>query len=474
MNARKILSAVLAAVMLTGALMTGVVAENKLPFTDVPADEWYTTAVEYVYGKGLMNGTGNGTTFAPGMNLTRGMVVTVLFRNDGSPAVEISNPFGDVADGQYYATAAAWAYGEGVVTGTGEDEWGDPIFSPDRNITRQELATMFARYAAYKHVDTSKNTAALDSFPDSGKVASWASDSFKWSSGTGIITGKGTGSSATLSPEDLATRAEFAIMIQRYNTKDDAREFTYKLVYETPVLKSQYTERDYPLVETADVYVAVDGNDNNPGTKEKPLATFEAARAKVRELKKTKTKGEIKVAFMGGDYGILNNVTLTAEDSGSADLKITYCAYGDSPVYFTNGVYIEESEFVSLSESEKAIFPASAVDSIKKVDLSEHPAADKINAFNPLSNENGFCWQARTPNKVNGVDMYYPGMTMNVATPDSPYTMKEIMAQCTEFGYAVEHTVIRPYTEQKKLQAINALKTRIDGYHTYENVQVCG
>ncbi|MBR4934108.1 MAG: S-layer homology domain-containing protein, partial [Clostridia bacterium] len=124
MKLTKILSAVLAMIMLLSAGIVGVSAEENLPFTDVPEGEWYYDAVAYTYGMGLMNGTGDGTKFSPTMNLTRGMVVTVLFRNDGSPSKTYPNRFADVADGQYYAKAAAWAYGEGVVTGTGEDEWG--------------------------------------------------------------------------------------------------------------------------------------------------------------------------------------------------------------------------------------------------------------------------------------------------------------------------------------------------------------
>ncbi|MBR4933191.1 MAG: S-layer homology domain-containing protein, partial [Clostridia bacterium] len=193
MKLTKVLSAVLAMIMLLSAGIVGITAEESLPFTDVPAGEWYYDAVAYTYGAGLMNGTGDGTKFSPTMNLTRGMVVTVLYRNDGSPAGTYPEVFADITGTEYYATAAAWAYKSKVVTGTGFDDWGDPIFSADRNITRQELATMFARYAAYKHVDTTKNTADIATFPDAGKVASWATDSFKWSSGTGIITGKTNG-----------------------------------------------------------------------------------------------------------------------------------------------------------------------------------------------------------------------------------------------------------------------------------------
>ena len=110
MKARKILSALLAAVMLLSICVTGVAAEDTLPFTDVPKGEWYYDAVAYTYEAGLMNGTGDGTKFSPAMNLTRGMVVTVLYRNDGSPSNVYKNPFVDVNEDAYYAKAAAWAY----------------------------------------------------------------------------------------------------------------------------------------------------------------------------------------------------------------------------------------------------------------------------------------------------------------------------------------------------------------------------
>ena len=266
MKFTKVFSAALAVLMLLSACITGVsAAETTLPFTDVIEGEWYYDSVKYVYENGLMNGTGDGTKFSPAMNLTRGMVVTVLYRNDGSPVGSYLQTFADIKGDEYYAVAAAWAYDAGVVTGTGYDEWGDPLFSADRNITRQELAAMFARYAAYKHVDTAKNEADITAFPDSGDVASWAEKEFKWTAGTGIITGKKNGSVTTLAPTDLATRAEFAIMIQRYNTAS----FEYLIAYETPKVMSTYTEIPYELVDDADLYVAVDGDDRNDGTFEK-------------------------------------------------------------------------------------------------------------------------------------------------------------------------------------------------------------
>ena len=411
MKARKLMSALLAVLMMLSIGVTGVnAAEDKLPFSDVIEGEWYYDAVAYTYGAGLMNGTGDGSKFSPAMTLTRGMVVTVLYRNDGSPEGNYPLKFSDVAEGQYYATAVAWAHKYGIVNGTGEDDWGDPLFSPDKNITRQELATMFARYADYKHVDTTANTAELSAFPDAGKVASWASDTFKWAAGTGIITGKGTGSAATLSPEDSASRAEFAIIIQRFNEKNAARVFTYKLAYEMPVIENKFLTHEYEGVTEADVYVAVDGNDNNPGTKEKPLATFEAAKAKIKTVKKS---GERVVAFMAGDYGRLH-VSLTAEDAGTAESPIKYCAYGDGEVIFNNGVIVPEESFKPISDSEKALFGDDVDTSmIKKADLTGK--VDKFTSRMTLFNGSSTLHEARFPNmNDDGTDKYYSNLTTTV------------------------------------------------------------
>ena len=407
MKTTRIISALLAILMMLSCGITSVSsAEDALPFTDVKEGEWYFDAVAYTYAAGLMNGTGDGTKFSPMMNLTRGMVVTVLYRNDGAPAGIYSDAFADINGDEYYATAASWAYDSNVVTGTGYDEWGDPIFSADRNITRQELAAMFARYAAYCHVDTAKNTTSLDSFSDAGKVASWAEKEFKWTAGTGIITGKKNGSTATLSPTDLATRAEFAIMIQRYNTAS----FEYLIAYETPKIMSTYTEIPYAPVDDADIYVAVDGLDTNPGTKDKPLATLDGARKKVRELKKTAKDG-IVVAFKAGNYGSLDNVQFTADDSGSESIPVTYCKYGDGDVIFSNGSILHADDFVPISDTEAAMFPAGSVNMIKKLSF-KGILPGELKASNYLFSEvDGLIWLARDLNKNSlGQDYYYSNL----------------------------------------------------------------
>ncbi|MBR4933019.1 MAG: right-handed parallel beta-helix repeat-containing protein, partial [Clostridia bacterium] len=193
-----------------------------------------------------------------------------------------------------------------------------------------------------------------------------------------------------------------------------------------------------------------------------------------RELKQTKTTGEIIVAFMGGDYGVVDNLTFTAEDSGNENLKITYCAYGDSDVYFTNGVYINEDQFTALEESDKIFFKAENVNDIKKVDLSGDPNADRINYFTPLSDSSSFCWVARTPNKVNGVDAYYPGFTKHVLLPESPYKTLDELIEAVEAGVTETNEEVSTHIDHYKLQTLHTLRDRLATLRTLDGVQLVG
>ncbi|MBR6807014.1 MAG: S-layer homology domain-containing protein, partial [Clostridia bacterium] len=362
---------------------------------------WGEAAIEFVVDAGLMNGVGDGTSFAPNMNLTRGMVVTVLYRDNGSPKQDFKGTFLDVADGQYYTAASEWAYANGIVNGTGFDDWGVPYFSPDRDITRQELATMFKRYADFKYVDTTVGAADIASFPDSASVADWATDAVKWAVGVGLITGKGGGGAATLSPTDKAMRAEFATIIKRFKEAD----FEYKLVYNSPVVQSTYTEKPYAKVENADIYVSVDGSDSNPGTIDKPLATFTAANAKVEELKKT-AKDEIVVAFKAGNYGELNYIGIA---SGTEKVPVKYCAYGDGEVIFSNGIEIKLDEFVPTDEGDLELLGDVNNKNIMKVDLSGR--FDSFTGRARLFSNYGICYEARFPNKNANGNVYYTNLT---------------------------------------------------------------
>ncbi len=178
-------------------------------FTDVPADAWYHTSVDYVVRAGIMNGTGNGTTFSPDMATTRAMIVTMLWRMAGEPDMGVTDEFTDVPADQWYAKAVAWAVEAGVSNGTGDGK-----FNPDGLITREQMATMLCRFAGYENYPI--NDTLLQSYPDGNKVSSWALGGMSWALEYGIINGKGTGANATLSPQDTASRAEAATMFERF------------------------------------------------------------------------------------------------------------------------------------------------------------------------------------------------------------------------------------------------------------------
>lgn len=180
---------------------------TKFPFTDVKSGTWYYNAVKYTYDNGLMNGVSD-TKFDPEGTMTRGMLVTVLYRYDGSPSVSgKSNPFKDVKSGAWYTDAVKWAYANGITMGTSATK-----FSPDDKITREQIVTIFYRYADYKNLNVT-NLASLSGYRDAGKVADYAKTAFQWAVANGIVNGT---SSTTLSPRNNATRAECATIIQRF------------------------------------------------------------------------------------------------------------------------------------------------------------------------------------------------------------------------------------------------------------------
>ena len=178
-------------------------------FTDTVPDAWYSQHVEFVYEHGLMNGTSD-HTFAPGNPVTRGMVVTVLYRISGQPAVWGVSPFPDVPEGKYYTNAVIWAQSVGIVTG-----FNDGKYHPDENVTREQLATIIYRFAQACGDDVSAN-ANLSGFPDAGQVHNYAKTAMGWAIAEGIITGVGKDGRTYLQPASSATRAQFATIISRY------------------------------------------------------------------------------------------------------------------------------------------------------------------------------------------------------------------------------------------------------------------
>lgn len=179
---------------------------KKPRFTDVPRGTWFFDSVEKIAEIGLFAGTSE-TKFSPDAEMTRAMLVTVLHRLEGTPKVENAAAFGDVAAGQWYSDAVAWASESGLVKGYTEN-----TFGTNDSVTRQDMVTILYRYLQYKGM-TPDGAKEIADFTDVGEVSAYALDAVKWAYGTGLV--KGT-SATTLSPKAKATRAQVATIILRY------------------------------------------------------------------------------------------------------------------------------------------------------------------------------------------------------------------------------------------------------------------
>ena len=179
------------------------------PFTDVSEKDWFYSDVMFVYENGLMLGTSK-ALFSPHGTATRGMMATILWRMEGSPAPKGKNSFTDVEAGKWYADAITWTAENGIFAGYGKDKFG-----PDDPITREQLAAIFYRYADYKGYDlTVKGN--LDTFKDADKITDYAKTAMQWAVGSGLVKGK---SGNLLDPQGTATRAEIAAMLHRFIEK---------------------------------------------------------------------------------------------------------------------------------------------------------------------------------------------------------------------------------------------------------------
>lgn len=179
--------------------------EVELPFADTE-DHWAQEAITYCYSKGLMAGIDE-TTFAPDLTTSRGMIVTILYALEETPAVSGGMAFVDVDEKAWYADAAAWAYKIGIVSG-----YGDGCFGPDDEITREQMSLILMNYARYKGYSTKKAN-DLDKFSDAGEINAWALDALRWANAEGMMSGRGED---TIAPLGTATRAEAATILMRF------------------------------------------------------------------------------------------------------------------------------------------------------------------------------------------------------------------------------------------------------------------
>lgn len=178
---------------------------TSLPFNDVSYGDWYYNAVQFVYSKGIMDGV-DYYKFAPNGTITRGMILTMLWRMAGEPFEMPVTSFTDVEIGRYYTTAVAWACRNGIADGMGES-----TFGPNDAITREELVTLLYRYAQY--FGHSCIGTSIEGFADAGSVSSYAYNAMCWAYKAGVVTGT-TGS--RLNPQGTASRAEAAQMIMSF------------------------------------------------------------------------------------------------------------------------------------------------------------------------------------------------------------------------------------------------------------------
>lgn len=177
------------------------------PFTDVDTAKWYHLSVDYVLTHKMMNGVSS-RAFAPNANLTRGMLVQILYNLEGKPKGTAAN-FSDVQADAWYAEAVGWAASNKVVTG-----YADGTFRPDAAVTREQAAAILYRYAQSKGIDVSvgENTNIL-SYVDVQQASEYAIPALQWAVGAGVLNGKNGG---RLAPTGTATRAEIAAIMQRW------------------------------------------------------------------------------------------------------------------------------------------------------------------------------------------------------------------------------------------------------------------
>ena len=190
----------------TNAIYSKMLSDSPMviPYSDI-TNHWAKDAIESLITLGVMNGMGDGT-FAPDKNLTRAMMVTMLYRMTSNPTAGAANPFLDVAADSWYADSIMWALADGIVKGISDD-----TFAPNQEITRQEMVVMLYRWVMGEDLTSSTDVPdLLPSFADGNTVAEWATDAMNWAIQLKLIQGRGGNQ---LAPSATATRAEVATFL---------------------------------------------------------------------------------------------------------------------------------------------------------------------------------------------------------------------------------------------------------------------
>lgn len=200
---KRIVSLLLALVIVLGMIPSISAASH--PFTDVSSNAWYAKYVQYVYENGLMSGTA-ATKFEPNSTMTRAMTVTVLYRLAGSPDNSGKNPFSDIAADKWYTNPVLWASENSITSGTSATK-----FSPNANVTREQLVTFLYRYA--ETMGKELESTSISKYSDYSSISQYARTPFAWAVAAGIISGT---DASHLSPKQSATRAQCATILTRF------------------------------------------------------------------------------------------------------------------------------------------------------------------------------------------------------------------------------------------------------------------
>ena len=179
-------------------------------YVDVPeSTHWAHVGIDFVLKSGLFYGTSD-TTFEPDGEMTRAMLVTVLYRLEGQPKPTTENPFGDVAAGTWYTDAVIWAAENKIVNGIGGD-----LFDPDGSVTREQMAAILYRYSVFKGLTMAQGAFAM-TYPDEAGISAYALEAMRWANAEKLINGTELDGTVYLDPQGSATRAQVAAILMRY------------------------------------------------------------------------------------------------------------------------------------------------------------------------------------------------------------------------------------------------------------------
>lgn len=195
--------------------LAGGQEKNPLPFYDVSRNDWFYAPVDYAYENGLFSGLEEGV-FGPSAPMTRAMLMTVFYQLAGAPAQEMAGAsavLSDVPDGAWFAPYVRWAVSQNIASGTGAG-----TFSPNAQVTREQLVVLLYSFAANYQGKAMAPGADLSGYTDLNQSSTWAREALSWAVGQGIL-GSSSAGGLTLSPQRSATRAEVAAMLRVFSEK---------------------------------------------------------------------------------------------------------------------------------------------------------------------------------------------------------------------------------------------------------------